>query len=80
MALKPKQQHFLDLFRAKYGDRRIAVRQDIVALCEDHDLPWPSWLTANMDYRAGRGEYRPPSPTAELDPAGPAVVLPEAPA
>jgi hypothetical protein len=60
MALKPKQQHFLDLFSAKYGDRRIAERQDIVALTEEHNLPWPSWLTANMDYRAGRGEYRLP--------------------
>ena len=60
MALKPKQKHFLDLFRAKYGDRRIAERQDIVALTEEHNLPWPSWLTANMDYRAGRGEYRLP--------------------
>ena len=80
MALKPKQQHFLDLFRAKYGDRRLALRQDIVALTEEHNLPWPSWLTANTEYRAGRGEYRIPVSTSEIDPAGPRVELPEAPA
>ncbi|MCK4857533.1 MAG: AAA family ATPase [candidate division Zixibacteria bacterium] len=80
MALKPKQLHFLDLFRAKYGDIRIAQRQDIVALCEEHDLPWPSWLTANLDYRAGRGEYRVPVSTGEVDPRTGPSFTPEAPA
>jgi len=79
MALKPKQQHFLDLFSTKYGDRRTAMRQDIVALCDEHDLPWPSWLTANLDHRIGRGEYRLPFPTDELD-SRPVAVSVEAPA
>ncbi len=83
MALKPKQQHFLDLFSAKYGDRPIAVRQDIVALCEEHDLAWPSWLTANMDYRAGRGEYRLPvsgssTASAAVSVEAPAIVAAQA--
>ena len=76
MALKPKQQHFLDLFRAKYGDRPIAVRQDIVALCEEHDLSWPTWLTANMDHRAGRGEYRLPDSGSSTASAAVAVEAP----
>ncbi len=80
MALKPKQQHFLDLFRAKYGDIRICERQHIVALTEEHNLPWPSWLTANTDYRAGRGEYRLPFLTDEVDPRTDSAAVVEAPA
>lgn len=61
MALKPKQQHFIDLYRAKYGDKRLVERAEIVALTEEHDLPWPSWLTAKDSNRVGRGMYRFPN-------------------
>ncbi len=61
MALKPKQLQFLDLYRAKYGDKRIAERQEIVTLVESEGIKWPSWLTSKDEYRAGRGMYNLPT-------------------
>ncbi len=84
MALKPKQLHFLSLFTAKYGDKPIAKRQEVSAIVEENSLPWPSWLTANIDYRVPgvRGEYRLPTdgtaPTAMVSTEAPAIAAAKA--
>ncbi len=59
-SMKPKQKRFIDLFRAKFGDKELIERNEIVELVQEHNLPWPSWLTSNMDYRHDRGMYRVP--------------------
>lgn len=58
MALKPKQQHFIDLLRAEYGaNLRIVTRQQVKETAEQNSHPWPSWLTGNKAYRIDRGVF-----------------------
>lgn len=57
MPLKPKQLQFLDIVTQTFGPRKTINRQVIKELVERHNLPWPSWLTSNEDYRAGRGVF-----------------------
>lgn len=58
MALKPKQQRFIDLLRAEYGENiRVVSRQQVKETAEKHNHPWPSWLTGNKDYRIDRGVF-----------------------
>lgn len=77
-ALKPKQQHFIDLLHAEFGVQREIERQQVVAITEKHNLPWPSWLTANKDYRVPgvRGAYRLPGVSSESAASAAPVIAP----
>lgn len=58
MALKPKQQQFVDCYHAMFGVESIATGAEIRAVVKEHDLTWPQWLTGPPEYRDGRGAYK----------------------
>ena len=56
-----KRQAFLDGVAEYFGEKRdVITRQEIIAVCNEYDLPRPIWLTKNPEFRAGRGSYNLP--------------------
>ncbi len=56
----PNRQAFLDLVAKTFPGAVTITRKQIVELVRvKHagEIKWPSWLTADKDLRAGRGEF-----------------------
>lgn len=64
-----KRNAFCSAVASKYPKKNVITRAEIIALCEEFDLTWPSWFVNDPAYRAGRGEYISPSAEITLTPA-----------
>ena len=57
MNLNDKKRNFLQVLKTEHGKETID-RAELKAILAKHaELKWPSWLTADKDLRAGRGEF-----------------------
>ena len=52
-----KRDAFIAAVMEKFPGQTTITRADIIALCEENALTWPSWLVNDSTFRAGRGEY-----------------------
>jgi MoxR-like ATPase len=52
------KNQFIELALKEYGDT--ITRSQALSLCDDHDLPIPTWLMNSGKYSAGRGLYAVP--------------------
>jgi midasin (ATPase involved in ribosome maturation) len=69
-----KRKAFIDAVKQYFGTLpKTLVRSEIMAVCEKYDLNFPQWLTADPQYRAGRGEYK--LPVLAEDSAKPSKVV-----
>lgn len=71
-SIKENHSEFINLAESFVEkDTRIISRQDIVKVCQTHNLPFPHWLTVEKSYDAGRGLYILPSSDGRFNPADP---------
>lgn len=52
-----KRNEFCAALTKKFPRTNTVTRADIIALCEEKNLTWPSWFVNDPAYRAGRGQY-----------------------
>lgn len=52
-----KRDTFVAAVAAKFPTSLTITRADIIALCDEEGLTWPSWFVNDPAYRAGRGLY-----------------------
>ena len=57
MNLTEKKRTFLETLQSKFGNNTINRDELKEFLVAHPELKWPSWLTADKDLRAGRGEF-----------------------
>ena len=55
--LSEKKRTFLETLQSKFGNNTINRDELKEFLVAHPELKWPSWLTADKDLRAGRGEF-----------------------
>ena len=55
--LSEKKRTFLETLQSKFGNNTINREELKEFLVAHPELKWPSWLTADKDLRAGRGEF-----------------------
>jgi hypothetical protein len=48
---------FLSAVGRMFGNIAQITRTDVLRVCEKYAVDYPNWLTANPEYRAGRGTY-----------------------
>lgn len=60
----------LDMFGA---DTDVLSREQVLAVCEEHNIKYPTWLTNDPANRAGRGMYRLPVPSKKVAKSSPVV-------
>lgn len=48
---------FFKALKEKYSGLEVINRQQLIDLCEEYDLKWPSWFVKDQARRAGRGLY-----------------------
>jgi midasin (ATPase involved in ribosome maturation) len=51
------RDRFFNAALSDLGNVDVVTRQQILDVCENHDLKSPAWFTNNPEYRAGRGKY-----------------------
>lgn len=56
-----KRNAFISAVASKFPNKNVITRSEIIALCEEFNLTWPSWYVNDPSYRAGRAEYIVPS-------------------
>ena len=57
MSLTEKKRSFLEILKSEHGNATITRDELKEFLARHTELNWPSWLTADKDLRAGRGEF-----------------------
>ena len=57
MSLTEKKRSFLEILKSEHGNATITRDELKEFLARHTELKWPSWLTADKDLRAGRGEF-----------------------
>lgn len=60
----------LDMFGA---DTDVLSREQVLAVCEEYNIKYPTWLTNDPANRAGRGMYRLPVPSKKVAKSSPVV-------
>ena len=74
MRMNEKKQAFVSVVTKKFGAFEIISRDQInEILGENPSLTWPSWLTANKELRAGRGQFYLPADDGEVAVAKPVL-------
>ena len=56
-------------------DTDVLSREQVLTVCEEHSINYPTWLTNDPANRAGRGMYRLPVLNNEVAKSAPAVLL-----
>jgi hypothetical protein len=70
---------FVNAARARFGaDTDVLSREQVLTVCDENDINYPTWLTNDPANRAGRGMYRLPASTVKTTKTKPVVVLPNA--
>ena len=67
---------FIDAAITKFGKIDTISRQQILEVCEEANIKYPTWLTNVQTYRAGRGMYTLPkskTQTKKIAPVAPVV-------
>ena len=57
------RQVFVNAAVTKFGNIATITRQQVLDVCEETGISYPTWLTNDPANRAGRGEYHLPKPT-----------------
>jgi midasin (ATPase involved in ribosome maturation) len=66
---------FVNAAREMFGkDTDVLSREQVLAVCEEHSINYPTWLTNDPANRAGRGMYRLPVPSKKVAKSAPAVL------
>ena len=66
---------FVNAARTMFGnDIDIMSREQVLSVCEEHSINYPTWLTNDPANRAGRGMYRLPVLNNEVAKSAPAVL------
>jgi hypothetical protein len=70
------RQVFVNAAVTKFGNISTITRQQVLDVCEEYDIGYPTWLTNDPANRAGRGEYHLPKSIVAVKPAvKPAAVV-----
>ena len=59
MSLSRKQQKFVNLASAKYGEGAVVTKDEVETLMEESDIKWPGWFSRSP-YMVGRGRWKLP--------------------
>ena len=66
---------FVNAAREMFGnDTDVLSREQVLTVCEEHSINYPTWLTNDPANRAGRGMYRLPVSSKKVAKSAPAVL------